>query len=569
MKNKIIIIVLLLLNYSLLFSQVAINTDGSDPDNSAIFDVKSTSRGFLPPRMTQAERNAISAPADGLLVFCTDCGSGSLGTLTMFMAGQWYKFSANCIVQITPGTHFASPTQIVWNWNTVTGATGYKWNTANDYAAAIDIGTATAKTETGLTCYTAYTRYVWAYGTCGNSAPVTLVQTTEQVPPPTPTAGTHVSTLTQVVWNWNTVTDATGYKWNTTNEYGTATDMGTATTKTETGLTCNTTYTRYAWAYGACGNSTPVTLTQNTLQNGPSAPTAGTHVPSVTQIIWNWSTVTGATGYKWNTTIDYGTATDMGTATTKTETGLTCNTTYIRYAWAYGACGNSTPVTLTQTTSVCGLSCPGTPTVDYGGKTYNTVLIGSQCWLKENLNIGTRINGILEQTNNAVIEKYCYDDLESNCDVYGGLYQWNEWMNYTTSSAANPSGRQGICPTGWHVPSEAEYCQMETFLDATVNCIGGWVGTDVGGKMKEIGTSHWLSPNTGASNSSGFTGLPGGYRVNSGGYTIIDNSGLTWSATESSASSAWGLHLIYNSAQAGQGIYLKATGYSGRCVKDN
>jgi len=80
-----------------------------------------------------------------------------------------------------------------------------------------------------------------------------------------------------------------------------------------------------------------------------------------------------------------------------------------------------------------GIPCPGIPTVTYQGQVYNTVLIGSQCWLKENLNVGTMINGSQNQTNNSTIEKYCYDNDPANCDEYGGLYQWDEMMQYTTT----------------------------------------------------------------------------------------------------------------------------------------
>jgi len=106
--------------------------------------------------------------------------------------------------------------------------------------------------------------------------------------------------------------------------------------------------------------------------------------------------------------------------------------------------------------------CPGLPTVTYEGQVYNTVLIGSQCWLKENLNIGTRIDGINNMTNDNTIEKYCYDDLESNCDIYGALYQWNELMEYSTIE-----GTQGICPDEWHVATDMEWFQMANYLDPT------------------------------------------------------------------------------------------------------
>ena len=270
------------------------------------------------------------------------CGNSTATTLTETTTGT------NTTAP-TAGTHVPTPTQIVWNWNPVSGATGYKWGTTNAFASATDMGTATTKTETSLSCNTAYTRFAWAYSDCGNSTPVTLAQTTSLNPPATPTSGTNVASPTQIVWNWNTVSGATGYKWGTTNVYASATDMGTATTKTETSLACNTAYTRYAWAYSACGNSTPVTLIQTT-SILPATPVAGTHVPGATQVVWNWNAVSGATGYKWNVTPDYNSATDMGASASKTETGLICITAYTRYVWAYNTCGHSAYTTLTQTT---------------------------------------------------------------------------------------------------------------------------------------------------------------------------------------------------------------------------
>ena len=127
--------------------------------------------------------------------------------------------------------------------------------------------------------------------------------------------------------------------------------------------------------------------------------------------------------------------------------------------------------------------------------TYSSVQIGTQCWMAENLQIGTRIDGSEDQTNNASIEKYCYDNNDSNCDTYGGLYQWDEMMEYGATS-----GAQGICPTGWHVPADDEWCTLENYVDAgTISCSEtGWRGTDVGGNLKETGFAHWSSPNTGA-----------------------------------------------------------------------
>ncbi len=388
----------------------------------------------------------------------------------------------------------------------------------------------------------------------GNPATSNAITITVVALPSVPTAGTHVAGLTQIVWNWNTVQGATGYKWNTTNDYSTSTNLGTLTTKTETGLTCNTTYTRYAWAYNDCGNSLALTLTKTTTTI-PDMPTAGSHIPSATQIVWNWNAVTGATGYKWNTVNIWSTATDLGTVTSTTETGLNCGTFYTRYLWAYNACGGTiSPTILTQTT----VNCPtcGYPITDIrDGKTYNTVSIGEQCWMAQNMNIGTRINGSANQTNNQVIEKYCYNDLESNCDIYGGLYQWNEAMQYLTTA-----GVQGICPAGWHLPTDAEWTVLTTFL-------GG--ESVAGGKMKEAGTTHWSSPNTGGTNSSGFTALPGGERYYFSGFGAITDNAYFWSSSEYTGTNAWKRMLFTTEAIVERSDATKTYGFSGRCLKDS
>ena len=120
----------------------------------------------------------------------------------------------------------------------------------------------------------------------------------------------------------------------------------------------------------------------------------------------------------------------------------------------------------------------------------------------ENVNAGTRINSSEDQTNNnGKIEKYCYADIDYNCDIYGGLYQWREMMQYNPSDTGEIGTTQGICPEGWHLPTGKEWKKLTEYLG----------GEDIaGGKMKETGTEHWFPPNTCATNESGFTGLPGG-----------------------------------------------------------
>jgi uncharacterized protein (TIGR02145 family) len=209
-----------------------------------------------------------------------------------------------------------------------------------------------------------------------------------------------------------------------------------------------------------------------------------------------------------------------------------------------------------NTPAVCGQ--PFTDARD--GKVYNTVSIGSQCWMAQNLNVGSRINGIGNQTNNGIIEKYCFDNNETNCNVYGGIYQWDECMNYTASSSSNPSGRQGICTTGWHIPSDAEWTVLSAFL-------GG--ESIAGGKLKETGTLHWANPNTGATNSSGFTGLPGGYRDINGPFIFsLGYIGYWWSSSEANTDSAWFRNVYFSISDLGRTFDNKGTGFSVRCLKD-
>src|SRR5690606_15049986 len=117
----------------------------------------------------------------------------------------------------------------------------------------------------------------------------------------------------------------------------------------------------------------------------------------------------------------------------------------------------------------------------------------------------------------------------SNYETYGVLYNWTAVMAGSASSTANPSGVQGVCPTGWHLPSDAEWTELSDSL-------GG--SSVAGGKLKETGTTHWFSPNTGATNETGFTALPGGYRFNPGEFKYIKNFGYWWSATEDNTASA-------------------------------
>ena len=201
-------------------------------------------------------------------------------------------------------------------------------------------------------------------------------------------------------------------------------------------------------------------------------------------------------------------------------------------------------------------ACPRT--ITYKGQTYNTVLIGSQCWMKENLNY-------------AIGNSWCYDNNSSNCNTYGRLYNWATIMNGEASSNSVPSGVQGICPDGWHVPSDEEWKILEGTVDSQYP-VGdpewdqlGWRGYDAGKNLKS--TSGW-NYNGNGTDLYGFAALPGGYRGSYGNFYSIGSSGCWWSSAENSSSNAWSRTLTSNDDGVYRNDDYKAYGFSLRCLKD-
>jgi uncharacterized protein (TIGR02145 family) len=190
------------------------------------------------------------------------------------------------------------------------------------------------------------------------------------------------------------------------------------------------------------------------------------------------------------------------------------------------------------------------------GKVYTIVQIGSRWWMAQNLNYGTRITAHYMQKDNGIPEKYCYDDDESGCDIYGGLYQWGETMQYDTVEVA-----QGICPPGWHVPTVAEW-----------NDLIGYLGGDsiTGGKLKLYGTMYWDAPNTGASNVSGFTAIGAGNTIFNNGMSVLKNQQTEfWSSyLDLPYFNTKTIELRYDSKEAIHAPEERRTGISVRCIKD-
>ena len=175
----------------------------------------------------------------------------------------------------------------------------------------------------------------------------------------------------------------------------------------------------------------------------------------------------------------------------------------------------------------------GTFTDSRDGKVYKTVKIGTQTWIAENLSY------------KASSGCWAYNDDVTNVAKYGYLYNWETAKN--------------VCPVGWHLPTDAEWTTL-------LNYLGGY--RVAGGKMKETGTIHWESPNTGANDSIGFSGLPGGLRNVDGKTTTMGIAGYWWSSTECSQTSAYHYRLYFGDEMNSQFETGKNRGFSIRCIKD-
>lgn len=310
----------------------------------------------------------------------------------------------------------------------------------------------------------------------------------------------------------------------------------------------------------------------------PTAPlaNAGT-AASTTGFTANWVSVAGATSY----VLDVSTSStftsyvsgynglNMGNVLSGAVGSLTCATTYYYRVRATNACGTSANSnTISVVTSTC--AAP-TPT--------GSVVCGTQGWAASNLDVGTMISGASNQTNNSIIEKYCYNNLPANCTTYGGLYQWDEMMNYTSSINCDPcgsSGRQGLCPSGYHVPTDLEWSRYEYCLEsalppigavtlATFQTVQGWRGTYTANKLKVISGN---TPAWDGYGSSGFAALPGGNRDSSGPFGALGTDAYYWTATEYSATEARNRDLYTGFAQSFRNHYLKNFGFSVRCIQD-
>jgi uncharacterized protein (TIGR02145 family) len=284
-------------------------------------------------------------------------------------------------------------------------------------------------------------------------------------------------------------------------------------------------------------------ITGTTAISGGTIKDKGTGIVLERGVCWS----TGVTP----TIADYKTTSGAGAGTfTNNISGLAEATTYYVRAFATNDIGTGYGMAMSFTTLVS----------DVEGNLYNTVKIGTQTWLRENLKVTkyndtTAIPNVVSNTDWTSLSTgaYCWyiNSASSNKNTYGALYNW-----YTISSGK-------LCPTGWHVPTITEWKILQISLGNRY---------ELGIKLKEAGTTHWASPNTGVTNESGFTALPGGYRSSNGAFNNWENSSngidaLWYSSTEENTQYA-DFYFLYDDNSGNQGYIPKNNGLSVRCVKD-
>ena len=422
--------------------------------------------------------------------------------------------------------------------------------------------------------------FILIYG-CSPSSNTNVNTNTTVVPiAPSSLAGVVVST-TQINLSWtDNSTDETSFKIERKTGAATYAVVGSVNANivayNDLGLTPNTSYTYRVCSYNSVGNSATytneITLTTPSVVNLPTLTTTATSSIASTTAVSGGSissdggaTIT-ARGVCWSTsanpTVALSSKTIDGTGTgifTSTMSGLTANTTYFIRAYATNSAGTAYGAGLSFTTSN---TSSATSVTDVDGNTYQLVTICSQTWTKSNLNVSHYRNGdvipqITDATQwlNSTTGAWCYyANTSSNGTIYGKLYNW-----YAVNDP------RGLAPAGYHIPSNTEW-------DTLSNCLGG--DSISASAMKETGNTHWTTSNTDATNSSGFTGLPGGALYQSdlgvaGIFQGIGSSAYFWSSTPFMTSvSAW-----YRKLQNFNGYFVKAylynqNGFSVRCIKD-
>ncbi|MEI7420472.1 MAG: fibrobacter succinogenes major paralogous domain-containing protein [Prolixibacteraceae bacterium] len=360
--------------------------------------------------------------------------------------------------------------------------------------------------------------------------------------------------------------------------YGTAQDPTTSDTKVPvgnggaafttyiTGLTAGTSYYVRTYAINSVGTAygnqitfdTPLSISLASVLTIPPTNITSTSARGGGYIVSDGGAAVTSSGICWSTSENPTTSDSKvsgGAATGQFGgqiSGLTDGITYYVRAFAINSAGTSYG---NQVSFITSPPVKIDPVSDVDGNTYKAIAIGAQIWMAENLrttkyNDGTNIPLVEDSVNwrRLITPGYCwYNNDKANKRTYGGLYNW-----FTIDTGK-------LCPTGWSVPSDDQWTELTTFL-------GG--ENIAGARLKESGTTHWTSPNTGGVDTNGFTALPGGGRGAQSVFGLLGNDGNWWTSTEDAAGTAWFRVMRNNQIAVGRNAGNKRSGFSVRCIKD-
>jgi uncharacterized protein (TIGR02145 family) len=449
--------------------------------------------------------------------------------------------------------------------------------------------------SSNLTALNAVTNYyvrAYATNTAGTGYGMALsFKTFGQSPTPTAASATNIDTANATL---NGSVNANYLSTVVTFEYGTTTSYGSTITATQspvtgntstsvsadiTGLTAGSIYHYRISAVNSLGTTNSNDITFTTLGQIPTVSTLS--ATNITTVAAQLNGSVNANALSSVVTFEYGTTTSYGNTVTATQSpvtgnsitnvsinisGLTAGMTYHFRIKAANSFGTTYGSDVTFTTAASGT------VTDVDGNIYNTITIGTQVWMKENLkttkyrngdSIGTTTPATLDISGESTPKyQWAYDGNESNVATYGRLYTW-----YAITDSRN------VCPSGWHVPTDAEWTTLFNYL--TNNGYGyGGSGSNIAKSM--AATSGWTTNTTAgtvgndqaSNNSSGFSALPGGYRLLNGAYDLIGGFGYWWSSTEYDSTVAWNRFMTYNYSDVLRNYPNKQSGFSVRCLRD-
>ncbi|NTW31369.1 MAG: hypothetical protein HGB12_01845 [Bacteroidetes bacterium] len=556
---------------------IAINVTGNDANAAAMLDVQSdtssdnSSQGLLIPRMSTARRNAITTPVPAsLLIYNT-----TTKCFEFFENGVWQTISCSCTSAPTAVNASTSLTTLcagstLMLIGSATGATNWSWTGPNGFTSSSQSPAISNITTNGTGVYT-----LTASNACGTATAVSTASVTVNsslaasvsiaaVPSGAICTGTSI-TFTATPTNGGT-TPSYQWKKGATNISGETNSTYTSTTLANSDvITCVLT------SSNACASSLQAISSGISMTVNPNPTASASNNGPVTE--GGTLTLTGGNGsltsYSWSGPNSY---------SSNSQSPVLCATTAMAGTYTITVTNSNGCTSSASTIVTVNFTCGNTLTDCRDGKTYTTVSIGDQCWMAQNLNYGNQviINTSITQTTN---QKWCYDDNASKCITYGGMYQWSYATGQASGSggvSCNPCGPttghggvRGLCPSGWHIPSDLEFDQMEYFIENNSSSYSlsyfqtttGYRGSTIGSKMKGVDSNY---PGWSSTNTSGFAMLPGG--IVYGGSCYIGSYAGFWTASEDGLGSAWSRLISEQSNRGAQGH--EESGYSVRCIKD-